>query len=118
MVIVWVNVGGLVVLSDHWLLGGQFVMVFRLRGVTAIRFYYIKDNYLQLYSSITFTQVSHFTWQHQWNLQLHRSFTTIFFVLYPRPQHSIAQPSRPVEVLLQTRFVVPIFKKTSSFTEY
>lgn len=72
--------------------------------------------YLHVCSSITRVHVSHLTWQHQWNLQLHLSFTTIFFVLYPRPQHRIAQPSKPDDVLLQTRLCVPTkMNRTKNF---
>lgn len=67
--------------------------------------------YLHVCSSIVLTQISHFTWQHQWNLQLHRSRTTILLVLYPRPQHRIPQPSRPFEVLLQARPWVPRWER-------
>lgn len=64
--------------------------------------------YLHVCSSTTRVHVSHLTWQHQWNLQLQRSFITIFLVLYPRPQQRIAHPSNPDEVLLQTRLCVPV----------
>lgn len=44
-------------------------------------FYSMISIYLHVCSSIIRVQVSHLTWQHQWNLQLQRSLTTIFFVL-------------------------------------
>lgn len=72
--------------------------------------------YLHVCSSMIRVHVSHFTWQHQWNLQLHRSFTIIFFVLYPRPQHKIAQPSKPDDDLLQTRLCVPVNKWENEYT--
>lgn len=63
---------------------------------------------------MTRVHVSHLTWQHQWNLQLQRSLITIFFVLYPRPQHNIAQPSKPDDVRLQTRLRVPDDKESET----
>lgn len=73
-------------------------------------------SYLHVCSSMIRVHVSHFTWQHQWNLQLQRSFTIIFFVLYPRPQHKIAQPSKPDDDLLQTRLCVPVNKWENEYT--
>lgn len=40
-----------------------------------------KPNYLHVYSWMTRLHVSQRTLQHHWNLQLHRSWITIFFVL-------------------------------------
>lgn len=64
-------------------------------------------SYLQVWMSTVLTQVLQSTKQHQWNLQLHRSLTVTFCVLYPLPQHMRLQPSVPCEVRLQTLPWVP-----------
>ena len=49
----------------------------------------------------------HRTKQHQWNLQRHRSTTTLRRVWKPRPQHISSQPSVPADARLHRRPRVP-----------
>ena len=63
--------------------------------------------HLQVCSSPRTRHILHSTLQHHTKRQLHFSSTSFMRVLWPRPQHSSRQPSRPGEVLLQTLPRVP-----------
>lgn len=76
--------------------------------------------YLHRLTYTVFVQVSHFTVQHHWNLQLHLVFNCILYLLYPRLQHKELQEEAsflPTSVL-HLRPLVPIDPAFASISQY